>query len=203
MNLAHRFRLPIILTLAAIVTACASTNPVGEWRDANYSGKVDRVYIIGATSSNDRRRLFEDSFVAALNELGVGAEASYKSIARNKDISRETVTEAIAGTGIDAVLVTRMIGIAQTEVYKLPAAHDHHRSYDHYHDYALAQSNPGYFKQYNLLTLETNLYDVTSGELVWSMQSELMDKPQPDYLIRKQIDLTIRTLSRQGIIQPE
>ena len=51
-----------------------------------------------------------------------------------------------------------------------------------------------------MFTLETSLYDAASGEMVWSMQSEIMDASRPRHVIEEQIKLTIGKLKSQGLI---
>ncbi len=62
------------------------------------------------------------------------------------------------------------------------------------------QANDGYTEQYRTVVLETNLYDIASRELVWSMQSKTMDASRPRHVIEDQIKLTISTLAKRGLI---
>lgn len=186
---------------ALVLTACASTSPVGEWRKQGFSGELNNILIIGVTSRSTRRRLFEDKFVEAFAALEVDATPSYKLITSSLYLSREVVENAIKGLDIGAVLVTRLAGIKDKEVYRQPDNQDENLSYFSYYDNALQQANAGYYAQYRVLTLETNLYDTRSGELVWSMQSETIDPSQPRHVIEDQIKLTIDTLAKQGLIK--
>ncbi len=61
-------------------------------------------------------------------------------------------------------------------------------------------ANDGHTEQYRTVVLETNLYDIASRELVWSMQSKTMDDSQPRNAIEDQIKLTISTLAKRGLI---
>ncbi len=60
---------------------------------------------------------------------------------------------------------------------------------------------PGYYESYKVLTLESNLYDTTTQQLVWSMQSENFDPSTPAKVIEQQIGLTIKILSERGLVQ--
>jgi hypothetical protein len=64
----------------------------------------------------------------------------------------------------------------------------------------LQLANDGYTEQYRTVVLETNLYDIASRELVWSMQSKTMDASRPRTVIEDQIKLTISTLAKRGLI---
>jgi hypothetical protein len=189
----------LILT-ALVITACANTGPVGEWSKEGFSGKLNNILIIGVTSRSTRRRVFEDKFVEGLAALNVNATPSYQLITSSLHLTREIVENAIEGQGMGAVLVTRLAGIEEKEVYRQPDNQDENLSYFSYYDKALQQSNDGYYAQYQVLTLETSLYDTQSGERVWSMQSETMDISQPRQVIEEQIELTISTLAKRGLI---
>jgi hypothetical protein len=48
--------------------------------------------------------------------------------------------------------------------------------------------------------LETNLYDTTTKQLIWSMQSESIDASAPQKVIDAQIALTIKRLVARGLV---
>ena len=51
-----------------------------------------------------------------------------------------------------------------------------------------------------MLKLETNVYDVASGKLVWSMQSESVDPQSASQVIKDQIKLVIETLEKRSLL---
>jgi hypothetical protein len=112
------------------------------------------------------------------------------------------VEVAIEGKDIDAVLVTRLLGVEQVEQYHPPTYHGYYGSYDSYYRHSRANSSPGYHSSYTLLKLETNLYDALTGKLVWSMQSESMDSPTPQDIIKGQVALTVKRLGERDLIAP-
>lgn len=192
-----------IFALAAValaLAACASTRPVHEWRNEAFAGSVDKILVIAAIKRSTQRRVFEDEFVGALSARGVTAVAGYTLITSSADLTREQVENAIRGQDIDAVLVTRLLGVEDVEVYEPPMRLDHRRSYYGYYSHAMTEIGPGYYRRYRVLTLETNLYDTASGELVWSMQSETVEPSTPRPVIEEQIKLTIDKLHAQGIL---
>lgn len=192
--------LALILT-AILVTACATASkPVGEWRSESFSGQVNNILIIAVTARSTRRRVFEDRFVAGLKAVSVDAVPSYTLLESSLELTRDIVVRAIEGQNMGAVLVTRLVGIKDKEVYKLPAGYDDDRGYIGYYNHAWKETNTGYYSQYKIFTLETNLYDTASEQLIWSMQSEAMDASQPREIIEAQIKLAIDTLAKQGLI---
>jgi len=185
---------------AVIVAACTAARPIGEWREESYRGQVDHILIIGVTARNERRRAFETQFVDALAARGVSATASYRLLPSSKELTRESVEEAIRGKEIGAVLVTRLAGIRQADVYRRPANYDYERDYVTYYDHALRETTPSYYDEYNVLTLETKLYDTASTALIWKMQSQAIDASRPSDVIAAQIELTIKTLLKRKLI---
>ena len=109
---------------------------------------------------------------------------------------------AIKGKDINAVLITRLIGLKQEEVYRRTEDRDENLNYFTFYDNALRQSEDGYSAEYNVLTLETRVYDVLSGLMVWTMQSRNVDPSDARDIIHNQINLTIETLRERGLIQP-
>jgi len=51
-----------------------------------------------------------------------------------------------------------------------------------------------------MLTLETNLYDTASRQLIWSMQSESLDSSTPQEVIDEQIVLSVERLVAKGLL---
>jgi hypothetical protein len=116
------------------------------------------------------------------------------------ELSRATVTAAVRGRAIDAVLVTRLLGVEQVEAYEPPTAQVYYRNYHRYYEHALTEASPAYYRRFKVLSIETVLYDTATGGLIWSMQSESIEPSIPRHLIEEQIDLTIARLNAQGLL---
>ena len=200
MNISTKFNLAALAFAALLLGACATTRPVHEWRSDGYSGAIDNILVIAAIQRSTQRRVYEDLFADTLALRGVTVTPSYTLLTSTTEISRATVEAAIRGRDIDAVLVTRLLGIDEVETYHPPTSRVYYRSYHSYYQHALTEVSPGYYRRYNVLTIETALYDSASGELVWSMQSEAVEPSTPRPVIEDQINLTIERLAAQGLL---
>lgn len=189
-----------LVLLAGLLGACATTSAVKEWRDEGFSGQLNHILVFAATEQVERRQSIEDDYVEAFTAVPVKAVPGYTLIGSDRALSRETVEAAIEGQGFDAVLVTRLLGVEEVEEYQSPVHYDHYQSYHRYYQRSLNYSSPGYYRNYEVVTLETNLYDAASGELIWSMQSETIDASAPEDVVEAQITLTIRRLTQGGLI---
>jgi len=200
MNQATLLKTITLIMTTLVIAACANTKPVGEWRSEKFSGKLNNILIIGVTSRSDRRQLFEGKFVEGLAALKVNATPSYKLMDSSLHLTRKVVENAIKGQDIGAVLVTRLAGVKEKEVYRASDDKDENLSYFNFSDKSFQQADVGYTEQHRVVALETKLYDIASAELVWSMQSETMDPSQPRNVVEDQIKLTISTLAKRELI---
>jgi hypothetical protein len=201
MRRANSSRYLVPLLSAFLLSACASTRSVVEWQDEDYAAKLDNILVIAAVENETRRRAIEDAYVERFAGVSVDATPGYTLIANDVTLSRETVEAAIAGQKIDAVLVTRLAGVEEVEQYQPPSGIDHYHSYHGYYAYARSYSSPGYYIKYKVLTLETNLYDTATQQLIWSMQSESVDSSAPQEIIDEQIELTVKRLLARGLLE--
>lgn len=193
------FRSLAIAITALVLSTCAS-RPIAQWQDDSFSGPIDNILIIGASDQQTNRRLFEDTFVRELTARKVKAISSYRLMPIDQAVSRESIEAAIKGQTVDLVLVTRLLGVEEVQIYHEPSYYTYNGSYASYYSHAMQYSGPGYYESYKVLTLETNLYHTATQQLVWSMQSENFDPSTPARVIEQQIGLTIKTLGKRGLI---
>ncbi|MDH3219209.1 MAG: hypothetical protein OEO19_06705 [Gammaproteobacteria bacterium] len=192
--------------MTALLAACA-IKPLAEWRDSKFSGTVDNILIIGVSDQPVVRRLFEDTFVKDLAALGVSAKSSYQVLTDAQISSKDALDAAIRSQSMGAVLVTRVIGIEEISTYTpptytyTPLTFDrHYRDYHSYFNHAVQVATPGYWDKYEVLKLESNLYDSASQQLIWSIQSESFDPRSATQLIDDQITVAIKSLRNTGLI---
>jgi hypothetical protein len=191
---------PLALAFTAFAISNCATGPIAEWQDESFSGPIDNILVIGASDQQTNRRLFEDTFVGELAARNVKAISSYRLMPIDQVVSRESVEAAIEGQKVDLVLVTRLLGVEQVQAYRPPSHYPYYRNYSSYYSHGRQYSGPAYYESYKVLTLESNLYDTASQQLVWSMQSENFDPSTPAQVIEEQIGLTIDILVERGLI---
>jgi hypothetical protein len=191
---------PLAIALIALVISACATRPIAEWQDESFSGPINNLLIIGVSDQETSRRLFEDTFVKELAAHKVKAISSYRLMPIDQVVSRETVEAAIEGQTVDLVLVTRLLGVEEVQAYHPPSYYPYNRSYSSYYSHGMQYSGAGYYDSYEVLTLESNLYDTATQQLVWSMQSENFDPSTPAKVIEQQIGLTIKILSERGLV---
>jgi len=166
------------LLFALMLTACgASTKIPSAWRNPAHEGApYQKVFVIGVGENETNRRLFEDRFAAALSGKGGIASPSYGALPLSQRLSEAEIRGAIRGGGFDGVVVTRLLGVDEKTEYVPPRTHTqpgYVREYNDYYGYSWEVAHrAGYYQTHTIVKLETNLYDVGTGDLVWSGQSE-------------------------------
>ena len=190
----------ILIFTVLTLTACASNKPISEWHRESFTGTVDNILIIGVSSNADRRYTFEHKFISALAASNTSAISSRRLLPSSLNLTREIVEKAIEGRQVGAVLITRLVGVQEKEIYRLPDDYEFEDSYLGFYDIALQETNRGSYEEKTLLTLESRLYDVTSGKLIWSMRSAAIDATKINEIIDEQIKFTTQSLTSYGLI---
>jgi hypothetical protein len=195
-----------ILLGAAVLAACGTTTKIpNAWRNPAHEGMpFQKIFVIGVGKNESNRRLFEDRFAEVLSGGGAVALTSYGSLPDSQRLSEAQVREAIEGGGYDGVIVSRLLGVEEETEYVPPRTYSVPRHYGgYYHYYGTSWDvvhEPGYFKTHTTVRLETNLYDVGTGELVWSGQSETFDPSSLEDIIESATKAVAKRLSEESLI---
>lgn len=162
----------LLLGTILLLAACASTSIQNEWRAEDDTGPALRkLLVIGVTKREDVRRTFEDGFAAALKARGVDAIPSHATVLAADPESTAKVREAVAATGADGVLMTRLVKVdreTQTTSVGQPAVMPmHYNMYGYYPRMWVGAYGPPMTVSYDVAILETRVFRAASEKLVW------------------------------------
>lgn len=166
------------LLAAALLAACGTVTKIpNAWRNPAHQGvPYQKIFVIGVGENDTNRRLFEDRFAAALSSQGAVASPSYGTLSQSQRLTEAEIRGAIRGGGFDGVVVTRLLDVDEKTEYVPPRTYTTPGHYGGYYGYYGSSwdvvHEPGYYRTHTIVRLETNLYDIGTGELVWSGQSE-------------------------------
>ena len=175
--------LTALLAIAALV-GChkTSTTIPAAWKNPNYAGGAfQKLFVIGVGPHDGDRRLFEDTFAKALSYEGASAQASWAQLPQSEQLTEEQVLGAIEGGDFDGVVITHLLSVDQEEEYvppttrTVPTTHYGHGYYGYYGTSYAVVHEPGYYKTNTTFRIQTNLYSVASGDLVWSGRSDTLN----------------------------
>jgi hypothetical protein len=202
----------ILTVLVLLIVGCASTIVTGSWKDPNYNGQVKKVYVVGIAKQETTRRIFEDEFSKQLATYGVIGISSYSDLPASEEINTEVIAAKVRTNGADAVLLTRAIGKRTEEVVNPGRIYDYgppglyypdpyYRNYGSY--YARSRElvyQPATVSQFQVMTIEANLYDAKTSELIWSAQLETTVQDNLKALIDGFIETVIKDLKAKGLL---
>ncbi|MBU0768135.1 MAG: hypothetical protein KJ687_03455 [Proteobacteria bacterium] len=187
---------------SAFIIACAGTKLTHTWLDETYHGKpVSDILVIAVTHKEDKRRSFEDKFVAQLKVSGVEAVSSSDviPIPADLELKKEAILKAVNKFKNDAVIITHLVGVEEKESYT-PPEQDRGGYYDHY-GWAYGYTHkPGYYRTHTLVRLATHLYDVKTEKLIWSGESESLDPGSTNQIIEDVIKVLIKDLQKNKLL---
>jgi hypothetical protein len=195
----------VALLSAALLAACGTVTKIpNAWRNPAHEGvPFQKVFVIGVGKNEMNRRVFEDRFATALSAGGAVASPSYEALPHSERLTEAQVRGAIEGDDYDGVIVTRLLGIEEDTEYVPPRTYTvaRHRGYYGYYGSSWdVVHEPGYFETHTIVRLETNLYDVATGELVWSGQSETFDPSSLTDIIDSATKAVAKRLGEERLI---
>jgi hypothetical protein len=167
----------VILPLVAVlVVACAQTTIRNSWKATEDTGPALRkVLVVGVTKRADVRRPFADGFVAALKAKGIDALPSYESDPDLAPEGAERLKVLVGRTGVDGVLVTRLVRRETKAQYvpgAPPPAYIGMNMYGYYPRVWTGYYDPPMVVESEIVTAEVNLFRAANEKLVWAATTE-------------------------------
>lgn len=208
----------ICLLLVFVLTGCSKSTVSGSWKNPEYFKPINKVYIVGVSKRDTHRRIFEDEFGRHLLNYGIQSVSSYKDLKNTEEAELEALISKVKSHQADALLLTRIIDKRIKEVvypgyvsgyYAYPPYYGHRWYYPrpyyyHYRDFYGHRYDmiyePATLSRYKIITLESNLYDAATGELIWSAQVETVVDGKIQSLIHDFIEVVTKDLVSQGVI---
>ena len=214
----NRIVLLVLIAAAIVLGACSSTMITGSWKNPDFTGKVKKIYVVGIAKQETTRRIFEDGFCQQLATLGATGMPSYLDLKINQETSEDVIAGRIKANGADSVLMARAVGSRTEQVvnpgyvsgpaygpgyagrgYYYPDPYYRHYGGYYARSYDIVYQ-PATVSEFQVVTIEANLYSATSGELIWSAQLETVVEADLSALINDFIEVVTRDLKEKGLL---
>jgi hypothetical protein len=194
----------LLILIAILLTACATTQLNAVWKDPGYQTRPAKIMVIGVARNPINRRLFEDEFVQQLKARGTEAIASYTVLPDRQQDDHEAIAAKVKELGADAILITRLVSkkIVQTYVPATPYfPPPYYGSWPDYYGYGYHYMyTPGYIAEDEYAVIETNLYEAKSDKLVWAASSETGISDSDQSLIQGYIGVMVKNMIGLGLL---
>ena len=193
--------------------SCSLTNLNAVWKDPQYQGgKLKNVLVIAGSTNQVVRRIFEDEFTARLKIRGTNAIPSYSIFPDEKSLEKDIIESKSRDLGIDSMLIARVVD-RKTKREITPARYSNYYRDTYFYDwpnrYSRFYSGPyprryddqrSHYSEYEVVNLETNIYDTQTGKLIWSMLSDTAVGGSSELEISSIIEVIMKSLSENQLI---
>jgi hypothetical protein len=168
-----------------IAASCSLTNLNAVWKDPQYQGgKLQNVLVVGGYTNQVVRRIFEDEFTARFKSRGINAIPSYTIFPSEKTLDKDIIESKSRELGIDAMLIAKVADRKKRQELT-PASSSYYYRDVYFYDwpnrysrfYSSSYTGRYYndrvlYSEYEVVNLETTLYDTQTGKLIWSALSD-------------------------------
>ncbi len=204
-------QISLLLLAWIFVTACSTTKITSSWKAANVQPKqYSKILVLGLIKDSDRslQEKMEAHLVDDLKSKGYNAVSSLQEFGP-KAFSNTTEAEAIARlkqSNIDAV-VTIVLLDKQKErnyvpgrMYYSPYVMYYNRFWPYYGTLNYRIYEPGYYVTDTRYFWESNVYDVSTQSLLYSVQTKSFDPANSESLGHEYGKLIIADIIKNNIL---
>lgn len=202
------------LMLAFLLTTCGSSTQInGSWKEEGVQPSTYRnIAVLTLTSEEGRRKMVENEIAASLNKRDIKATPGYTvfpvGYLKNQP-SREAMQKKLVDAGVDGLLTINLLDIKEetrytpgTTYYDPFPRYPYYRGYYGYyrHWYPVVYEE-GYYTESTNIFLESNFYNIESGELVWSAQSKTVDPGNLSNFANSYSSAIVKQLLRDKVLE--
>ena len=187
------------LGILLLMLACTpSTQMVRTWKDPSLTPEtlepLKKVMVIARIGSETSNRIAEDKIVASMQTPGV---QSY-SIITLVDTNEIAIDAKLQKNGIDGLLVMMLTDVNKTLNYQPGSYYGGYYGYRGYYGYGYG--SPGYLTEDQTFYVETSIYSLLSGKMLWSGTTTSLNPSQLDQTLDDIIKAVKMELTAEGLI---
>ena len=201
-------KLGLIMAGFAIValTACSSTKVTSSWRsnDAQQLQKENKIMVLALVPQKDRilRSQMENYTVAELQKKGYNAVSALQTYGPKEmgKMNEKQVLKQLRGSDVNQVMTIVMLDKGREKNF-VPGYRPY--GYGFWPYYSMWYSRmyaPGYYTYNTKYQWESNLYDLKSGQLLYSVQSQSFDPPTTARMAVLYAQQLVRDMARQQLL---
>jgi hypothetical protein len=184
---------PVILIV--LMASCApSTQLQKSWVDPSVNKATvkpfQKILVLVAFKDDASNRIAEDKIVAQIKKAVAVPAYSYL---KPSDTNQKEVEERLKKDGFDAVILMRLKAVSQSTSYTPGTAYGGW--------YGVRYGSPGYVSVDKTFIVETNIYSLAEGKLLWSGTTSTLNPTKLDKTMNEIISTVKYDLQRKGLIK--
>jgi hypothetical protein len=197
----------LIALVSWLVSGCApATTLTNAWLDSAYKGPPFRnLLVLGISKNVGERRIFEDEFSAKLRAAGVKAVPGYTVLPESGKVENSVLEGVLKKMGADGAIVARVLNVDRRTAYSpgyvtvIPSV-GYARGFYGFYGSAIAVETPPTPYQYDVVVVETSLWQTRNATLVWSATTHTTDPGELRKEIAGYADIIIGALRERDLI---
>jgi hypothetical protein len=189
--------------LALVLAGCATTHIVESWTAPGLTPadlQFDHVVAIAVMPEVARQRIVEDALAAAAEQTRVTPAHAILTPGDRAEVDR--LRQVLERNGIDGAVAVSLVGVDEKQTYVpgTPRPYARRGFYGYYGAMGGVAYDPGYVRTDTYLVVETSLYDVAAGKLLWTGVSRTLNPSETDALIEGIVKAAREELRSQGLL---
>ena len=213
-----KFKFSIILLAICsglIMNSCTTPMKItGSWmnKEARAGKKFQKIFLLVLSPNMSARQTVESDQARAAAAEGIATVKSTDVFPPNflkSDPGRDAIVQKIKESGCDGVFTSALVNTKSetryvpgtTTMYAPYPAYGYYGTFGGYYGYhSTFMYDPGYYVEDKTYYIESNLYDLATGDIVWSVQSEAYDASDLKSLSKEYAALLINKLKQEGVL---
>jgi hypothetical protein len=205
----------LIFLAVVLLQGCYSTNISASWLSQEHQPRnFKKLLVIGMSTNVVARSTVEDELVYFFRIKGINAVAASSVLAPDRNITsqpQEVQHDALVKAGFDGVFAISLLEKKETTKYVsgttnyAPASFygGYYGSFYSYYPHMYSNVyQPGYYAASEEVILNSSLFDVDTGDLMWSAQSETVDQSSLDNFANSYAKSMATTVVKRNVIIP-
>lgn len=201
----------ISLLIISLFMGCKSSQVTSSWQPPDASPKAyNKIAVLGLIRDADRsiRENMENHLAGDLKAAGYNAYSTYGQFGPKafENLSEEQVNDKLKQSGADAVLTIVLLNKEKEKHYQpgrlvySPYAVYYHRFGGYYTALITRIESPGYYTESTRYFWESNLYDLNTKELIYSVQTQSFDPSSTESLGHEYGEMIVKDMTKRNVL---
>ena len=197
-----------VLLMAA---GCSTSKITTSWKAANtVPQKYNKILVLGLILEADRtlQENMENHFVGDLQELGYSAVSSLKEYGPKvfDKIDEEAAISKLKNSGVDAVITIVLLDkkkerkYVPANIYYSPYGYYSNRFWGYRSTLYRRIYEPGYYVTDTKYFWESNIYDMSTQKLVYSVQTQSFDPANSESMGHEYGQMIVKNMVKNDIL---
>ena len=196
----------LLLATLLVLSSCSNSKVTSSWSGSNTTTLApgNKILVLGIIREKDiRLRMQMEGFlVDALKAKGYNAVSAYSlygpKMFNNKE--EESVLSQLRNSGIDEVFTITLLDKERERNFQPGAMYPYSPFWGYYNYWYGRVYNPGYISVDTHFFWESNLYDVHSKKLLYSVQSRSTNPSSAGSMGKDYSTAVVKNMTKEGLL---